>query len=57
VILGTKGNVFGGFTPVGWDSVSYLKADQFSVLMIFRRRTANFLEIEHKLGELSCDER
>jgi hypothetical protein len=27
VILGTDGNIFGGFTPVEWDSTSRLKAD------------------------------
>jgi hypothetical protein len=27
VILDTDGNIFGGFTPVEWDSYSYGKAD------------------------------
>jgi hypothetical protein len=27
VILDTKGNIFGGFTPVEWDSTSWYKAD------------------------------
>jgi hypothetical protein len=38
VILDTKGNMFGGFTPVEWDSTSYSKADRSLRSFLFTLR-------------------
>jgi hypothetical protein len=35
VILDTKGNIFGGFTPVEWDSTSWDKADDSEKSFLF----------------------
>jgi hypothetical protein len=51
VILDMEGNIFGGFTPVEWDSVSNYKADDN------RRNSFHAEECTRHPGEEICIER
>jgi hypothetical protein len=62
VILDTDGNVFGGFTPVAWDSFSGWKADRSLKSFVFTlKNTHNIaarrfvLKAEEKHHAICCD--
>jgi hypothetical protein len=61
VILNTKGNIFGGFTPMRWDSSNCLKADDSQKSFLFTLKNPHniparrfVLKAEHKHAAVSC---
>jgi hypothetical protein len=62
VILDTNGNVFGGFTPVEWDSTSRWKADASVMSFVFTLKNPHniparrfALRADEKWRAISCD--
>jgi hypothetical protein len=62
VILDTKGNVFGGFTPANWDSSRYWKADDSLRSFLFTLKNPHniparrfALKAEEKSQAIWCD--
>jgi hypothetical protein len=62
VILDTKGNIFGGFTPVEWESRSGLKADDSLKSFLFTLKNPHniparrfALKAERKHQAIRCD--
>jgi hypothetical protein len=62
VILDTEGNIFGGFTPVKWDSVSNYKADGSQKSFVFTLKNPHnipakrfALKAEQKYGVILCN--
>jgi hypothetical protein len=62
VILDTEGNIFGGFTPVEWESNSGYKADDSRKSFLFPLRNPNniparkfALKAENKAVAINCN--
>jgi hypothetical protein len=61
VILDTKGNIFGGFTPVEWDSCGWYKADWSQKSFLFTLKNPHNIpaqrfavKAERKIYEIYC---